>query len=201
MEQFRRKFKEAHFDGDVYLRPVRIEETQDNLQIQFNACLEYSDQLIQEWTIECTDLIDYNLTLDFIDDINVYTDHVLLWSKNTEHCQLFFKGKPDNPYEVVGALYAKHEEVTNGWIKFDTFLNGLVSVDKLLSRGNGLFAEGPEELLKSYKSVLENFMVSTSMLPSKHDTHREQYQVMVFGKSYVVAKGFTFHLLSDKTSI
>jgi len=78
------------------------EAKDDDLFIQFNVYSDLSDRIVQEWQVKCAELVDYSLTLDFIEDINVYNEHVLLWKENQEHYSLFFKGIPRNAREIIG---------------------------------------------------------------------------------------------------
>ncbi|MBL0388593.1 hypothetical protein JJB07_18470 [Tumebacillus sp. ITR2] len=192
MKEFIEKFKKATFENDVYLVPAKILEEQDSLLIHFQVFLVDTTDLVQEWKVTCSETIDYQHNFEYIEDLNVYQDHVLLWKANQEQAQLFFKGTPQNTNELVGELYIKHQEVTQGWIPFGTFLNG--PLEWLIKGGDGLLASGPLPLLQVYQTVLNSFGISTSLL-SKGKTH-QPYQVLVFATSYVVAKEFQFEMMA-----
>jgi hypothetical protein len=192
MNEFVGKFKKATFENDVYLVPAKILEDQDTLLIHFQVFLEGTTDLVQEWKVTCSETIDYHHRFEYIEDLNVYHDHVLLWKANQERAQLFFKGTPQNTSELVGELYLKHQDITEGWIPFGTFLNE--PLECLLNGGNGLLASGPLPLLQVYQTVLNFYGISTSLL--SNDKAQNSYQVLVFGTSYIVAKEFQFEMMA-----
>lgn len=190
MQEFIALFKEAIFEDDVYLRPINILENNEELTILFTVSLYDTHDEIQKWKVTCIDFLDYRFTLDFVDDINLFTDHVLLWETNQEQCELYYRGTITDRNELVGALYNKHKEITSGWIDFDHYINQ--KLDWLFQGELGLVATGPKELINEYKKIFKERSLSVSTLRAWREPNNKK--LIVFGKSYVIAEDFIFEL-------
>ena len=190
MQEFIALFKEAIFEDDVYLRPINIHENNEDLIIIFTVSLYDTNDVIQKWKVTCNDFHDYRFILDFVDDINLFSDHVLLWETNQKQCELYYRGSITDRNELIGALYNKHKEIMRGWIDLDHFINQ--KLDWLFQGELGLVATGPNELINEYKKIFEERSLSASIIPSWREPHKKK--LIVFGKSYVIAEDFKFEL-------
>jgi hypothetical protein len=192
MKEFAKKFKDAIFEDDVYLRPVKIIENEDDLIIDFTVFLYGTNQKVQQWRVSCRNLIDYRLLLDYIEDIDIFNDHVLLWEYHHNHCELYFREMPKKSRNnLIVDLFKKHKEITEGWVEFEIFLNEWSKW--MYDSEQGLLASGPDLLIQEYNTVLQKHGVKTSIIPSKKQT--EECSVMIFGQSYVIASQFRFELV------
>jgi hypothetical protein len=196
MQEFIVKFKEANFEDDVYIRPVCISENSDDFIINFNVFLYGTHKIIQSWKVTGKNFENYKFINEFVEDIDVFQEHVLLWEYCEAQAELFFSGKVNNKSQIIGMLLTKHLEVTKGWIDLNYFLNKSLSwkssLDWLFSGENGLLASGPANLLIEYKKIIEQNGLKTSLLPSKRQ--QTKYQVLIFGGSFVIAEEFIFEL-------
>ncbi|KRF20201.1 hypothetical protein ASG93_31320 [Paenibacillus sp. Soil787] len=198
MQEFINKFKQAVFEDDIYIRPSHISEKNENLIITFDVFLYGTEKLIQSWKVTCKNFENYKLVNEFIGDIDIFQDHVLLWEYTELHTALFYNGKANNKYELIGELLSKHLEITKGWIDYNYYLNKSLewkSLDWLFSGDSGLVASGPSILLNEYKNILEKFGLKTSIIPNKRQ--QTKYEVITFNSSYVIAEEFIFELIFE----
>jgi hypothetical protein len=193
MNEFQVKFREAIFEDDVYLRPVEILEDEEDLIIFFSVFLYDTTQEVQRWRVKCRNLLDYNLVLDFIEDIDVLNKHVLLWEYQQNHSELYFGDLPKNGDDLIGKLLKKHNEFTQGWIKFEYFLNK--ESKWIFDSSQGLLASGPELIINEYNRVFRDHGIKTSLISSKKQI--KECSVMIFGRSFIVAERFEFDLVME----
>jgi len=203
MHEFNMKFKEAHFEDDIYIRPTLISENDEDLIITFDVFLCGTEKVIQSWKVTCKNLENYKFINEFFEDINVFSHHTLLWEYTEQHTELFYTGKVNNKFELIGELICKHVELTEGWINYNYYLNSSLtwkSLDWLFSGDYGLVASGPTILLNEYKAILEKFGLKTSTLPSNRP--QSKYEVLIYGqRSYVIAEKFIFELTLDNNTL
>ena len=121
---------------------------------------------------------------------------------------LSFYGTITAPIAVVGALFEKHQSVTDGWLPFEDFVgtDGSTSLSPLSQRiahRLGILARGPVSLLESYREVLVDHSVSASLVLPYHHPRRwiagigwiadtSNLSVCVLGETYIVAEAFVF---------
>lgn len=201
MQEFIEKFKKASFGDNIYIRPSVISEDNDVLVITFDVFLYETQKVIQSWKITCKNFENYKLVNEFFEDLNIFKDHILLWEYSELQAELFYTGKTNKNYELIGELLSKHFEVTKGWIDYKYYLNKSLewkSIDWLFSGDNGLVASGPAILINEYKSILEKFGLKTSILPRKRQ--QAKYEVLIYENSFVIAEEFIFELIFDGNS-
>ncbi|WP_339169655.1 hypothetical protein MKX75_11535 [Paenibacillus sp. FSL R5-0341] len=144
--------------------------------------------IIQKWEVEFKQVRDYKITLDFIEDIELETNHPLLLEYLEPTTELYFKGVSNEVFKVIGELLIEHQKVTDKWIEFQHFMNG--SLEWLLNQQQGLLAKGPETIIKTYKEVLERNHLNPNILQLKSD--HEELKVAILGKSFVICKDLGF---------
>lgn len=142
------------FEDDVYLRPVVIREFDEDLIVEFNVFLYFTETVVQKWEVEFKQVKDYKMTLDFFEDIVHETSHPLLLEYLEPTHELYFNSKSNDVYMIIGELLIKHQKATNNWIDFQQYFNG--DLEWLLAQEQGLLAKGPESIINIYKEVLEN---------------------------------------------
>jgi hypothetical protein len=76
---------------------------------------------------------------------------------------LFFSKAPQDARVMIGRLWLRHQRETQGWIRFDRFLNRESVLPALLEGGYGLLAKGPERLLRAYAEELDSADVPWSI--------------------------------------
>ncbi|TRZ39849.1 hypothetical protein CEQ21_02570 [Niallia circulans] len=55
--------------------------------------------------------------------VDLIDDHCLLWDYNMKTADLFFRGETTNIKGVIADLYLKHQQLTEGLIPFEHYIN------------------------------------------------------------------------------
>jgi hypothetical protein len=173
---------------DIHL--VGFKKYLDNITVNINLTFCHEEEIQEEWQIVCEDIGTHRFEYDVFEEWEIFSDHELLWNHNKERGEIFFRGRTDMIEEIIGELYKTHNDITEGYIPFGEYVN--FRIDKLLARGIGIFAEGPINLLDSYKNVLTKYGYMTNLLPL-HYKNEQDYRLLIMGNSYVVAKNFSAH--------
>jgi hypothetical protein len=151
------------------------------------------------WQVICSGVREQCLSLGTAYKLQLTVDHILLWPHKKRKLSTYFSGTCENPDSVIGSLYRRHWELTKGWITFNRFLNPNVHLNKLITGGSGMLAEGPEPLMLTYEDVLQRFGLSTSHVDAGEPAYwddetwreeRETLSVLVIDQSYIVAEKF-----------
>ena len=119
----------------------------------------------QTWEVECFAVREYQVLFGRCDGINLYTDHVLLWSYNSPKASVSFYGEAKDPLAVLTALMNCHSDLTEDYLPFGQFMNG--DPLEMLAGRYGVLAEGPMPLMESYAKVLESFDIGTRIARQK----------------------------------
>jgi hypothetical protein len=161
-----------------------------------------NDSPNQVWEVGSRDtrgfsLVDFDLT-----EWTLADDHVLLWDHNEPFNQLNFCAAHKRHDEVLWKLYERHRAVAWPWIPFERYMNPAV-LDRCLSSGSGVLADGPERLLKEYAAVLkehdlEPYFPYPSRPPHRWDEdnrcwndEEENLSALILGgSSYVIGTDF-----------
>jgi hypothetical protein len=141
--------------------------------------------------------VEFRISDDIAQNIDVTSDHPLLWTVAADSVAAYFNGAPADSIAAVGALYEAHHGAAGNWIPFSRFFNPL-PLSKLLAAGNGKLAEGPAPLLEIYRGVLGTFGVDVQLKfprrPSRWmgATWVEfgPQKVLLMDESYVIATDF-----------
>ncbi|UKS28065.1 hypothetical protein LOZ80_03750 [Paenibacillus sp. HWE-109] len=198
MQEFIKNFKQAVFGDNIYIRPSLLSEDKEYLIITFDVFLYETQNVVQSWKVTCKNFENYKLVNEFFEDINIFKDHILLWEYSELQAELFYTGKTNKKFELIGELLSKHYEVTKGWIDYKYYLNKSLewkSIDWLFSGDNGLVASGPTILINEYNTILEKFGLKTSILPRKGK--QVKYEVLIYENSFVIAEEFIFELILE----
>jgi hypothetical protein len=161
-----------------------------------------NDSPNQVWEVGSRDtrgfsLVDFDLT-----EWTLADDHVLLWDHNEPFNQLNFHAAHKRHDEVLWKLYERHRAVAWPWIPFERYMNPAV-LDRCLSSGSGVLADGPERLLREYAAVLkehdlEPYFPYPSRPPHRWDEdnrcwndEEENLSALILGgSSYVIGTDF-----------
>lgn len=188
---------EERFETDITLEFTHFSRDEDDLHL---TCAVFSDgdgELLQEWSITCTDYEEYLFeSKEFcsFEELEVRNDHYYLWDYNKPFTELYFQGENERVNELIASLYLCHIELTERILPFEKYINfkyGLVrNLDELLSSKSGMFACAPEVLNEAYQAVLEQYGLRTSSLKTLVNQPAQPVQLLRLGKTYVVAKAF-----------
>lgn len=186
-------------------RPTDAERLRLDLELVF----PYQDST-ELWSITCAGPRRWLLGSEDFEPVALAGEHPLLWEHTKDTCHLFFKGRSTDALALVGALYERHHESSDGRIPFPRFLNAShLKLPVLLAGGHGLLADGPIPLMEAYAAVLSEHGVRSSMLEPRpprrleirggpdpdSETHTwleedRDLAVLTLGDSFVVAKSF-----------
>lgn len=184
--------------GTLFLKSAEWFDETRELKIKLNIKIDEEPKFPTNWTINCVNVRSQKLILGYAYDFTFDTNHVLSW-EFFKLCSISFKGKTDNSFAVVGALYKAHTEITNNWIPFKKYFNQLINLDELISGGFGqLVNSAPVEVAVAYEKVMQEYGFLTSRSEEKLPYFDErnwisklrQLSTMIFDDSYIVAEIF-----------
>jgi hypothetical protein len=90
-----------------------------------------------------------------------------------------------------------HHRVTDGWIRFDRFLNPEVPLTELLASGSGQLATGPSFLVSAYAKVLKEHGCRPARRATRRRNPPKRALLAHFSESYVVAQAITVKRLAS----
>jgi hypothetical protein len=189
------------FEENGLLKLTKTTLDGEGLVLSFEVTTGEDDASVQHWNIVCDDMRAHRLSLRAYCDIELVTDHVLLWPHSMAVTSVSFYGHVNDPFPIIGALYQQHMQLVGTWIPFGQYFNPAVSLDTLLCGTAGMLAQGPEALVLAYENVLQRCGLQTSHLESKaakhwDEEHREWVEehgplaVLLLEDSFVVAATF-----------
>jgi len=197
-----RKFIDTHeFEDDG---SVTIEEavfSQENLLIRIRLSLPEGP--VERRSILCRQPRSHCLiAAEYSDNLDLYDDHVLLWPHCQRHVALFFNGRANDHFSLLGSLVDVHYRTVGEWIPFTKYMNSALFSTwcSLLDSHSGLLAEGPTGLIDEYRAVLQTYGIRDSSPPEREPSWwdgtrwqpgSEKLYALIVGSSYVVAPGFS----------
>jgi hypothetical protein len=101
---------------------------------------------------------------------------------------------------LVGELWEAHQDVTQGWFSFDTFLNAGLKTTDLLASGSGILATGPRPFLDPYAVVLERHGLRAAWVGEGEPVEwrdgawlpeKGNLQALVLDDSYIIGRNWT----------
>jgi hypothetical protein len=153
----------------------------------------------QAWLVRCADARATRLSPGWKEVVEFFGTHPLLLPYTDRHVQLAFRGRPEEPRAVVGALWEAHLAATDGWFPFDAFFNGNLPLAELIAAGGGILAEGPRSVLEAYSAALREYGVVPSFFAERNPVRwldgawipePEDLAVLLIGESYAIGAGF-----------
>lgn len=167
--------------------------------VSFDIEVHVGDFQSGHWRLTCEESVDYRFSHGCIADLELKSEHPVLWRFIKRQREIYFRGTVDSPHALIGAIAEAHAELVGNWLPLGTFLNPLVPIPELLAGGHGLFATGPEPLLDSYQSVLTASGLAVSG-PSPRApkywngrqwiTDTTNWRALILGDSYIVGRAF-----------
>jgi hypothetical protein len=153
----------------------------------------------QHWRVDCFGVREHLLRGEF-SGLQIVSEHPVLLPFTEQVTDLYFYSASPNPMATVGALFERHRDLVGSWIPFERFLNVVTKgLSPLLAASSGQLASGPVSLMEAYSSVLGEYGVRSSMLPSRPPKFWDgekwlvssiPLRALVFESSYVVAERF-----------
>lgn len=177
--------KDLYFDFAIYLGNIEQNET-------------------QLWQLHVENCHDSNIDMEnMCRYFSFYSDHFLLWKFIDNEMELYFKKETNNPEMLLADIYTVHNTIFNGYISLEKYLNGS-NLLTLCKSNNGLFARGPERILKYYfdclhKAGKEPYFYG-NYIHKKWDgekwvSENGNFKVAIIGGTYFVGQNFNFRRL------
>jgi hypothetical protein len=133
-------------------------------------------------------------------DVEMLTEHPLLYQYTTPPTAVFFRGEPDNVDALTLDIAQAHAGVMQGWRQFPTYLNTGQPLSELFASGGGLVGQMPQPLAEKIVSVLAHHGLETKTAQDtayidRHDNPALQQgtlKVLRIGGSFFVSYAFAF---------
>ncbi|MBZ0206907.1 MAG: hypothetical protein K8H89_11325 [Flavobacteriales bacterium] len=149
----------------------------------------------RSWRVHFNGKAEMNFLSAAYGSLSINDQHVLLNHHNQPCSSLYFKGKSNNPEELLAALRSKVAELTDGWRRLEEYMEPTLR----LADGYGLLMEGPNSLVLALREVLTSFGVTSTTLESRTGA-KPLLRLLLLDHNYVVAEGFRFELLLSEAS-
>ena len=154
------------------------------------TCDDWEDKLRERertFLITCIDSVESTVTERPNAEIELLSNHPVLWKHNAPYGELFYNSATAAKYELIGRLWEANEKATLGWREFSQYLNTFTQGEdiKFCEGNGGLVARGPTPLLDKFQSAIAG-LVETNLVP----TYQPEggFKALVFDDCFVVCK-------------
>src|SRR5262245_24465482 len=120
LSEFMFLISSPEFDEDGLLS-VRTVERGDR-ELQLTVAIEGSDVPRQTWRITCRGVCAARFG-GLEAGVDLLDDHPLLWPYVEDEVELYFRGEPACPHQVLGALVESLAESVGNWFAIHDFIN------------------------------------------------------------------------------
>ncbi|HYG74712.1 MAG TPA: hypothetical protein VEK08_06895 [Planctomycetota bacterium] len=190
-------------ETDIYeaafgtLENIRLQHGELTLILRIDQLTTDCDENQHTWELRCSNPLRYRFVDENFLPIYVRDNHPLIWAEIEPRQELYFHGRPENADAMIGALYQAHQQITQGWIPFNNYLNPCMPLKKLLSGTCGLIADGPVRIIDVYEAAFKQHGVKTNRLkerPAKRWNgnawvpHSGSLRALLLGESYVLCE-------------
>ena len=195
-------FRDSDYDGedDLIFRSLKLVDNE--LHFEFLLC--FGDNEINEnqlWQLQVKNYRDSKIDIENLGGhFSFYTEHFLLWEFTNQETELYFKKATVNPERLLADIYTIHNTIFDNYISIERYINGH-NLLTLCNYNNGLFARGPEKILKYYfdclkKAGMEPYFYG-EYIPKKWDGEKwvledQDLKVALLGGTYFVGTDFVF---------
>lgn len=181
-----------------------IEELSDNLredlkgqitQVNFGHSLEIhfqcddwrTNDVRRHFVISCHDVVEQEVKVSSSYEIDLLSQHPLLWNHNEPHGYLYYSSEPNNRYEVLGILYEAHEHVFGGWRPLSDYANTYLGGELIdfCMGNNGLLAYGPKPIIDVYENAVAD-LLKTNYVPSYKPVGG--FKALIFTSGFVICQ-------------
>ena len=151
---------------------------------------------INHYVIRCIGVREHQISVGMFNSIRFLDTHPLLHQYNEDAVGVMFRGKVDNPNELILDIFQAYASTFGAWRHIPDYLNMAEPLIDLVSSGGGLLGQMPMSLATRMKKVLEHHKLETNLVEAKQDT--PPVKVLLMDESYVVAMDFTVEELVQK---
>lgn len=189
----------GEFGDDGGIRITSLDYFVDDSKVVFSLDSGDEDKLNQLWELQIDGLRDQRISIDWANNLEFYSLHFLLWEFSRNHTSLYFKRKADNPNKLIADIFKTHRAVFGKWFDVEKYVSSFLF--GLCNESNGLFANGPKEILEYCYRVLERNNAEPYYYGSSEPKrwNGEQWviedkdlKLLIMGDSYFIGRNFTF---------
>jgi hypothetical protein len=186
---------------DYFFKITEILRKESNAICKVEAIITCDDEDLKDshryWTININGFKECKLTLAGDSNVEILTDHPLLWKYNDVQASLYFNGTCSDPYKLVLDLYQLNEQLFDG---HHNFIN-IKGYHHLLQQPGGFLASGPQKLLERYAQLLEIHALTTSIISKniptewdgdKHVPVSRQTKMCWIGNDFIIGESIEF---------
>jgi len=195
-------FDSLSYEEEGDLKVHLIKYLDNELHFDFSLFLGDQDQnSTQHWQLQVLNYRDSKIDIDNLGSyFHFYSNHFLLWKYIDKETELYFKKKTTNPHKLLSDIYAVHNTVFENYISIEKFLNGK-DLLALCKSDIGLFARGPERILKHYYDCLHQAEKEPyffgDFIPKKWNGEKwipedKNFKVAFLGGTYFIGQEFKF---------
>lgn len=169
-----------------------------NLEIEITSADEDLQHIPRKWEIKVAGFKECKIDLIKDDgEIEILTDHPLLWKYNDVQSGLYFYGTCSDPYNLLLELYQVNEKLYEGYHNF----TDIKRLDRLLLQPGGLIANGPKQLLEQYAALLEKYDLKPSIIGDRtltewngaeHVPASRENKICWIGGNFIIGESFEF---------
>ena len=139
---------------------------------------------------------EFDLTKGERSKLEYFENHPLLIDYSENSVTTFINSKPENPDAFIKDLEKSINEITLGWRNWKNYVTEdnfftFETFKKNVSDGNGKLLHAPFSITENVLKVCDNHRVSAKTFGN--ELKRENFKLIIIGKSYVIAKDFKFH--------
>ncbi len=145
---------------------------------------------IRKFKITCHDVVENDVQPSPSGDIELTSDHQLLWDRNEPYGYLYYSSAPENRHEILGKLWVAHEKIFDGWRQLADYANtyNVGSLIEFCMGHNGELAHGPQPLLEAYQRAVSDRISTNIVISSKKS---QEFKALVFDSCFVICQGVT----------
>ncbi|WP_091399487.1 hypothetical protein [Flavobacterium noncentrifugens] len=139
---------------------------------------------------------EFNLQTGEHNKLQYFEKHALLIDYSENLITTFINSKPDNPEIFIKDIENAINEVTLGWRSWKNYIteNNFFTFEtfkKNIADGSGKLSYAPFSITQNILNVCNKHNVSITAFDNQ--LKRENFKLIIIGKSYLIAKDFKFH--------
>lgn len=141
------------------------------------------------YVIRCVGVREHQISVGLFNTIKFTDDHPLLHQYNSPPVGVFFRGKAENPTELVLDVFQAHASTFGMWRHVPSYLNMSKPLTDLFAGEGDLVGEMPHPLAERIEKVLEHHKLETKLIEGKQES--PPVKVLLLDTSYVIAMDFS----------
>lgn len=162
---------------------------------------EEEENFKYEWIIETVNYRTSKIMFDCSFNMEITTDHALLWQFSDKQSELYFNGFTDFTQNLYFDLYQTHYNCFENLEDFQQTIHNPRNFDRLRRPSSGLLARGPNKLMQLYGAILKGYGINYSIIGERLPTFWNGYgteeeegkaKVLFMAGSYIIADDFLF---------